>query len=155
MDIREVQKKYGFSQTSPKPTPPPSFYPWSPKVEPWVFRLTFSSSPSSPSSPSSHHQIFVSLRYRKCQFSNSYLFLLLLLLFPGVFLYCTVLYCMYCTVCTVLYVLYCMYCMYCTVCTVLYVLYCYVLYCMYCTVCTVLYVLYCMYCTVCTVLYIL
>ena len=57
-------------------------------------------SPSSPSSPSpsspSHHQICVSLRYRKHQFSNwfdfpgnssdSYLFLLLLLLFPGVFL---------------------------------------------------------------------
>ena len=50
------------------------FYPWSLKVEPWVFRLTFSSSPpSSPPSPSpsppppppSHHQIFVSIRYRK------------------------------------------------------------------------------------------
>ena len=65
--------------------------PWSPKVEPWVNRWTFSPPPSP-----SHHQIFVSLRYRKCQFSNlfdfpgnssdSYLFLLLLLLFPGVFL---------------------------------------------------------------------
>ena len=73
------------------------FYPWSPKVEPWVNRWTFSSPhPSSPPSPPSHHQIFVSLRYRKHQFSNwfdfpgnssdSYLFLLLLLLFPGVFL---------------------------------------------------------------------
>ena len=43
------------------------FNPWSPKVEPWVNRWTFSpSSPSpSPSPPSSHHQIFVSLRYRK------------------------------------------------------------------------------------------
>ena len=75
------------------------FYPWSPKVEPWVNRWTFSSPPSFPSSPSapppSHHQIFVSLRYRKHQFSNwfdfpgnssdSYLFLLLLLLFPGAY----------------------------------------------------------------------
>ena len=34
------------------------FYPWSPKVEPWVNRWTFSSPPpSSPSPPSSHHQI--------------------------------------------------------------------------------------------------
>ena len=70
-----------------------SFYPRSPEVEPWVFRLTFF--PSS-SSPSPHHQLFVSIRYRKHQFSNwfdfpgnssdSYLFLLLLFLFPGVFL---------------------------------------------------------------------
>ena len=84
------------------------FYPWSPKVEPWVNRWTFSPPPSPPSP--SHHQIVVSLRYRKCQFSNwfdfpgnssdSYLFLLLLLLFPGVFLYCTVLYCVYCMYCT-------------------------------------------------------
>ena len=48
-----------------------SFYPWSLKVEPWVNRWTFSPPPSSPppSSPpslSSHHQIFVSLSYRKC-----------------------------------------------------------------------------------------
>ena len=76
-----------------------SFYPWSPKVEPWVNRWTFSSPsspPSPPPSPPSHHQIFVFLRYRKHQFSywfdfpgnssDSYLFLLLLLLFPGVFL---------------------------------------------------------------------
>ena len=102
------------------------FYPWSPKVEPWVNRCTFfSPPPPSPSSPSpshhqicqrpltktwfqrpltietenavggggggrgsfavmrspppSHHQIFVSLRYRKHQFS--------------------VLYCMYCMYC--------------------------------------------------------
>ena len=41
------------------------FYPWS-KVEPWVNRWTFSSPSPFPSSPpSSHHQIFVSLRYRK------------------------------------------------------------------------------------------
>ena len=42
-------------------------YPWS-KVEPWVNRWTFSSSPPSspsPPPPPSHHQIFVSLRYRK------------------------------------------------------------------------------------------
>ena len=43
------------------------FYTWSPNVEPWVNRWTF----SPPSSPSpSHHQLFVSLRYRKHQFSN-------------------------------------------------------------------------------------
>ena len=50
----------------------------------------------SSSSSLSHFQLFVSLMYRKCQFSNwfdfpgnssdSYLFLLLLLLFPGAFL---------------------------------------------------------------------
>ena len=73
------------------------FYPQSPEVEPWVNRWTFSpSSPPSSSSPSSHFQLFVSLRYRKRQFSNwfdfpgnsgdSYHFLLLLLLFPGAFL---------------------------------------------------------------------
>ena len=50
------------------------FYPWSPKVEPWVNRWTFSPPPPPPPSPPSppppppppsHHQIFVSLRYRK------------------------------------------------------------------------------------------
>ena len=76
------------------------FYPWSPEVEPWVNRWTFSpppapSPPPPPSPPPSHHQLFVSLKYRKHQFSNwfdfpgnssdSYLFLLLLLLFPEVF----------------------------------------------------------------------
>ena len=91
----------GKGNQNPKPklvpsSPYPSrFYPWSPEVEPWVNRWTFSPPPSPPP-PSSHHQIFVSLRYRKRQISNwfdfpgnssdSYLFLLLLLLFPGVFL---------------------------------------------------------------------
>ena len=32
----------------------------------WVNRLTFSPSSPSSSSPSPHHQLFVSLRYRKC-----------------------------------------------------------------------------------------
>ena len=31
----------------------------------WVNRWTFSSSPPSPLSPSTHHQLFVSLRYKK------------------------------------------------------------------------------------------
>ena len=75
------------------------FYPRSPPRGEWVNRWTFSPSPSSPSSSSpssSRFQIFVSLRYWKCQFSkwfdfpgnssDSYLFLLLLLLFPGAFL---------------------------------------------------------------------
>ena len=76
--------------------PKPTFYPRSPEVEPWVFRLIFFPSSPSSSSSSPHHQLFVSIRYRKHQFSNwfdfpgnssdSYVFLLLLLLFPGVFL---------------------------------------------------------------------
>ena len=89
------------------------FYPWSPKVEPWVNRWTFSSpspfpSPSSPSL-SSHHQI-CQRPLTKTWFQR-----------PLTIVLCTVLYCtvLYCTVlyCTVLY------------CTVLYVLYCTVLYC--------------------------
>ena len=66
-----------------------NFYPRSPPRGAWVNRWIFSPSPSSSSPSSSHFQIFVSLRYRKCQFSNwfdfpgnssdSYLFLLLLL----------------------------------------------------------------------------
>ena len=40
-----------------------SFYPWSPQRAVWLFRWNFSSNPSP--SPPSHHQLFVSLRYRK------------------------------------------------------------------------------------------
>ena len=50
---------------STKPKSTLCFYPWSPKVEPWVNRWTFSPPPPPPPSPPSHHQIFVSLRYRK------------------------------------------------------------------------------------------
>ena len=74
---------FQFTYIQPKniawtPPPPPLtekwfnlhyFYPWS-KVEPWVNRWTFSPPSPSPSPspsppPPSHHQIFVSLRYRK------------------------------------------------------------------------------------------
>ena len=89
------------------------FYPWSPKVEPWVNRWTFSSSPFPSPSLSSHHQI-CQRPLTKTWFQR-----------PLTIVLCTVLYCtvLYCTVlyCTVLY------------CTVLY---CIVLYCtvQYCTV---------------------
>ena len=90
------------------------FLPMPTGVAAWVNRLTFSPS-SSPPSPS-HFQLCVSLRYSKLQISNwfdfpdtssdSYIFLRLLLLFPGAFLYCIILYC-YCIVlycyCIVLY----------------------------------------------------
>ena len=59
-----IQKKI-ISERTPKWVLKTCFYPWSPKVEPWVNRWTFFPPPPS-SPPSSHHQIFVSLRYRKC-----------------------------------------------------------------------------------------
>ena len=90
------------------------FYPWSPEVEPWVFRWTFSSYPSP--SPPPHHQLWgLGGTVLYCTVYCTVLY--------GIVLYCTVLYCtvLYCTVlyCTVLY------------CTVLYctILYCIVLYC--------------------------
>ena len=93
---------------------PYAFYPQSPEVEPWVFRWTFSCSPSSPS----HLQLLDAKTTCPCT------------VLYYIALYCTVLYCniLYCTV------------LYCTIlhCTVLYctVLYCTVLYCtvLYCTV---------------------